>query len=196
VGHHGILAHNDRRGSGDALRPWIIVGVGAAVYGLVAFWAAGRLPDDDVPTHLTADGTADRFGTAGQVVGIWVALGVGVVALAVVVVLLVQRGPLGALNIPNRDYWTAPQRVPTMRRMPADDMAAVRGVTLTFLSLVPLWMTQAAGNPDSSLAPAAIWLPLGLYVVGLLAWTRLLGRTRYRVQEERQPGRRRSPRGP
>ncbi|MFR9804453.1 hypothetical protein ACL02T_19520 [Pseudonocardia sp. RS010] len=171
-------------GSGDALRPWIVVGAGGVVYALVTFWAAGRLPDGAVPTHLAADGDADRFGTAGQVIGVWIALGVGMAALAVVTILVAQHGPLGAMNIPNRGYWTVPQRVQTVRRMLADDVAVVTGVTLAFLALVPLWMTLAANSLDGSLAPVAIWLPLVLYFVGLIAWVGWLVRVRYRPRDE------------
>lgn len=166
------------------MRPWVTLVAGAVVYALSAVWAAGQLPAGGIPLHFDASGQADRFGDADDVITLWTWLGLGMLALGAAVTLLAQRGPLRFMNIPHRAYWTAPSRVATLRSMLAADVATVLGATLVFLALIPVWTVLGARSVDgSALDPLLIWLPIALYLVGILTWTIWFTRRRYRPRE-------------
>ncbi|ODU03554.1 MAG: hypothetical protein ABS81_13740 [Pseudonocardia sp. SCN 72-86] len=159
---------------------WIVLGLGVVVYVLVVVWAAGRLPATDVPLHFTGSGAADRLGTAGDAITAWVVLGSIMIAISVGALLAVQRAPLRRLNVPYRDHWTAPEHVPTLRRMLAADASVVLSATLVVLTLMPVSMLLGARSSDGSVPPFLLWGPLSAYVLAVVAWTYWLVRHRYR----------------
>lgn len=166
------------------MRAWVALAAGAVLYTLVAVLSAAALPAEGVPLHFTASGQADRLGTRGAAVTTWAWLGAGMLGLAVLVILVARHGPLRLLNVPHRSYWTAEQREPTLRRMLAADAAAVMGLTLAFLAVIPLWTVLGTRTPDGAVAPHVFWVPVALYLAGLVAWTVWLTRSRYRPRPE------------
>ncbi|MFC4943537.1 DUF1648 domain-containing protein [Pseudonocardia sp. GCM10023141] len=161
------------------MRPWGILFVGAAWYAAVAVWAAVRIPPGEVPVHFGIDGTADRFGSAGQALTLALLPGIIVLLLGVGLVLLVRRGPLRVLNIPHKDYWLTAAREPLLRRMLAVDVASLLCATLVFLSLIPVWIVEGARGGAGSSSPLVL-LPVAVFVVAVPVWSVWLVRVRYR----------------
>ncbi len=81
----------------------------AVVYALAVWWAAVRLPVDDVPLHFGASGLADAFGTRAEALAGHIGFGMLMVGLGVASIVLARRGPLRLVNMPYKDYWTAPE---------------------------------------------------------------------------------------
>ena len=103
---------------------------------------------------------------------VFITLGGGVLVLAIVVMCLVRFGPMGLLNIPNKAYWTAPERTQVARQMLLRDTAVIFSVVLLMLSVVPAVIALHSGDPRG-MSPLLIAGPLGggtLALVGYAVW--------------------------
>ena len=82
----------------------------AALYVGVVVWAGFVLPAEGVAAQLDLDGTVTSYGTRAGFLG----ANAGLAVLALVIVPLVTRAstrpPATLLNLPNKDYWLAPER--------------------------------------------------------------------------------------
>ena len=167
------------------MRAWLTLAAGAAVYAAALAWAAGRLPPDGVPMHFGAGGAADGFGSRGAALTAMVLVGAGLLALGAGLVLLIHRGPLESVNLPHREHWLTEERRPRLRRMLGVDMAVLIGGTLAYLSIIPVSTALAAAAPDRAVAPAALWTPTAVYLLGVLARVVWMARYRYRPRVDR-----------
>jgi hypothetical protein len=167
------------------MRAWVVLATSGVFYALVVTWAATQLPSDGVPLQFGTSGRINRVGTRGEALTPSIVLAVVMLGLGVGLVLLARYGPLRALNIPNKSYWLAADRAPEVRRMLADDMALTIGGTLVFLALIPVWAVLGARGGDDALPDVVVVVPIGAFIVGLLAWCVWLGRYRYRPRPDR-----------
>ena len=163
------------------MRPWLYLFAGGVLYAVAVGWAAAVLPPSGVVLHFGAGGAADRFGTRADAVTLMAALGGFLLGVGALVVLLARRGSLSLFNVPNKDYWMAPERRPRLRRMLANDVARVLGGTLVFLVVVPIWTVMGTGAAERSVTPVLFWVPLAGFGAALLVWAGSSMRHRYAV---------------
>jgi hypothetical protein len=130
------------------------------------WWSAGVLPEQ-VAGHFDGGGAADGWssretfllGYAGTVALLAVLLG-GLAAL-------LPRLPAGAFNLPDRDYWLAPERAAVTRLRVADWLLEYGAVTVLFMAAVfHLSVRANLGDGEPRLGPA-----FGLLVAAYLAGT-------------------------
>jgi uncharacterized BrkB/YihY/UPF0761 family membrane protein len=104
----------------------------------------------------------------------WAAfVGAGLVFAAV----LVSRVSAEHINVPNRDYWTAPERLPRLRRRLSTDLLVIGA--LTFLLLAAAFaLTGRAAVEDAPLSPWA-YVVVGAYLVAVGGYCVHIVRRRY-----------------
>jgi uncharacterized membrane protein len=138
-------------------------------------WYYPRMPNP-VASHFRADGRADAYQSRAGFFALYgVVLG-GILALALGVPALVGRTPDRWINLPNRDYWLAPER----RARTLDALArrfewfgvATMGLLLAVFQLA----FQANQRAERQLDSGAMWVLLGGYLSAVVVW--LLGMLR------------------
>ncbi len=156
--------------SEPVLRSWqatfVCVVLVVAVAQLVYFYP--RLPGQ-VPTHFGTDNRADAWSDKQSFAITYAGVMVGLTALFLGLAVLLRRLPDVALNIPNREYWLAPERrARTMSRV-AREMLLMGGATLLFVAAVfHLSIRVALAGTDR--LPAAFWPAFIGFLLFATAW--------------------------
>lgn len=87
----------------------------------VVYWGWSVLPETGVVIHTGLTGEADRFGSRAESVGFDIGLFVLVTTIYAAFACAVRRGYTVLLNVPNKDYWFAPERRSHGMRMLEDE---------------------------------------------------------------------------
>jgi hypothetical protein len=153
--------------------------VSAAVFAATVIWAAARLPLHGVAVHVDAHGVVNGYESRAHVVVLFATIGVVLAGLGVVTVAAVRWLPVRLINVPHKDYWSEPQRLPLFRRMLVWDVAVLFSLPLLGLSYVPVEVTLLTLDPAGH---NQIWLPVvvGVMMVGLFAYIAWMVIARYR----------------
>jgi hypothetical protein len=162
-------------------RALLLIAASAAVYALASWWAISRLPETGVPEHVNMAGEVDKYTTRAGAIGLFVGLGGFLLLLAVGLVCLCWLLPVRFLNIPNKEYWTAPERAPVVKRMVAWDMAVIFSMPLLALSFIPVNIALQSQNPAGV---SALWIlmPIGVWLVAMTCYVIWMIARRYRPQ--------------
>lgn len=125
-------------------------------------WYYGRLPQT-VASHFDSSGIPD--GWMGR--GAFAAVNVAATGVAAVLMLLMYavfaKAPFAIMNIPKRQYWTAPQRQELTRRILTGFALRFGIALLAFLEIVGLLVTRANLQPEPRMS-AAIWPCLAVFL--------------------------------
>ena len=141
------------------------------VCGLYLSASSAGLPER-VASHFAADGTPNGYMSRAEYRGfiLWFGLGVPS-AVAAAIAVLPYLLP-GSLNLPNRDYWLAPQRSAQSQAFLSRHGLWLGCLLLLFMCAVHA-MVVAANAPATG-APRLGGLPLGMVLgafgLGLAAW--------------------------
>ena len=87
----------------------------------------------------------------GRSRAVWLLVIPGVLYAASVIWVSPQLPDMWALNVPNREFWAQPEHIEQARAMARTDVAAIGGLTILLLSLVPLSILQASRSADQDL---------------------------------------------
>jgi uncharacterized membrane protein len=119
-----------------------------------------------VASHWSGD-DPDGWMSKGSFVATFAALIASVAALFLFLPWLVRLPPR-ALNIPNRTYWTSPERLPETRAKVATALAWI-GVVVTFLfvGVLELALRQNLGAPRAG--DHVGWM-MAAYVLAMMIW--------------------------
>jgi hypothetical protein len=153
-------------------RFFLILVVGAAIF----VWGTGQFMPETVGSHFGPSGTADGFVPRAYYVGFMLAV---VVALPLVLVLLpgrLLRNPKMPINLPNRDYWLAPERRAETIDYLVRHSTYFGSMLVVFLCYVHWLVVRAnALTPPSLSSP---WFIGGLvvFMVSAIVWVRRLFR--------------------
>jgi hypothetical protein len=150
-------------------RALLLVAASAAVYTIVACWAAAQLPTEDVAMQVNTAGEVNKAISRADAVGFFIGLGSFLVALAVAVLCLMRLIPPRMLNVPHREYWLAPDRAPTAREMAVWDTAVLFSLPLLALSFIPVTVALSSTDPKGT---SALWIvvPVGLWIVAMIGY--------------------------
>jgi uncharacterized membrane protein len=127
-------------------------------------WYLPRLPAT-VASHFDASGRANGWMSREAFVGIYV----GVVALLAGLFAALRLVPTSLWNLPDRDYWLAPERRDATMRRVADTTAVFANATLA-LMLATFELAFRANLPGGTFAAGAMWLFLAAYGVFVAVW--------------------------
>jgi hypothetical protein len=160
-------------------RAWLLIGVSALVYGLVAWSSAAHLSGDRVALHVNTAGKVDESASRAGAITYFIGIGGVLLLLAVAVVGMCCFVPIRFLNIPNKDYWTAPERASTVRKMIVWDCAVIFSMPFLALSFIPINIALLSENPNGT---SALWIivPIGLWLIAMLSYVIWMVARRYR----------------
>ncbi len=130
---------------------------------------SGALPER-VASHFGAGGTADGWMTRDGFVRFFAWLVAGTSALFAALAWLSPRIPSGGGNLPDRDYWLAPERRPETNRRIRDYLLAMAAAT-NMLYLAMLQLTVVANAMQEPRLGSSFWVTMALYMGFVLAWT-------------------------
>ena len=150
-----------------------------AAYEIVYFYPIMPSP---MAVHFNAAGVADGWGpkhyffvTIGAVIALLTTMFAGIS-------LLIRVLPDSLINLPNKDYWFAPERrVQTLQRL-TGQLLFIGTITLLLLDGV-LYLSCMANIPPASSMPADIlWGMLGSFFTVNIIWTIIM------IRSYRRPG--------
>ncbi len=156
-------------------RALFLIAACALVYALVAWSSASRLPADHVPLHVNTAGVVDESASRAGAITYFISMGAVLLFLAIAIVCMCQFLPVRFLNIPNKDYWTAPDRASRVRQMIVWDCAVIFSMPFLALSFIPINIALLSENPNGTsglwiIVPIAIWLiAMVSYVIWMVA---------------------------
>ncbi len=148
---------------------WVFFfGLIAATMGCLAFYYP-RLPDT-VASHFGGHGEPDGW-TGKQA---FAALQVGMIGFMatvfVITALLLPRFPNYMINLPNKDYWLAPEREQETYASIVASLIGFANITMLFMLAVMILTFQANLTPERSLSNW-FWFFLVVYLAYTAVWT-------------------------
>ena len=137
-----------------------ILALSGAAFASYCYWAIDRLPDT-MAVHYGPGGTPDRFSSPTEFgTGMMICGGVVFLLFALISIFL-PRLPEGFINLPNRDYWLAPDRRGQSLASFSNLFLLYGAVTLLFLLFVSRAVVNA--NLVDIHQPISITWPLILF---------------------------------
>lgn len=131
-------------------------------------WAATQLPER-VATHFGTGGRADGWSDRNAFLLMYALLVVGMSAILGGIGLIIGRLPASAINLPNREYWLAPERRADTHARVREQMLVMAGATnLFFLGLMHL--TVAANRLSERRLGSGFWLLFAAYLAFVTGW--------------------------
>jgi len=133
------------------------------------YLTSGSLPPV-VASHFVAGGTADGFMPRDGYLTLMLSMTIGVPLLVVVLSCSVRLFPVRFINLPNRDYWLAPERAAeTLSWM--ESRGAILGTLVAGFMCFAHWLVVAANKQQPPHFPEALFLPGSLlFLAALAAW--------------------------
>jgi uncharacterized membrane protein len=129
-----------------------------------------------VASHFGASGAANGSMSRDLYVRFMLAIVIGAPVLLVVVSHLATGGSGARINLPNRDYWLAPERREQTISYLRTHLTRFSAVLAVFLCYVHWLLVRANQVQPAQLSNRAMWAGLGALLVFALIWTRRLVR--------------------
>jgi hypothetical protein len=158
---------------------WLVLeGIAAALL----VWSAGQLPPR-VASHFNALGQADGWMSRELDLEFMAGFTLLVPLSLLGIGLLIGVTPAGAINLPHRDYWLAPERHRETRGYMARHMAWF-ACGMTVFSIVLNGLVVEGNRSAPPHLTNGIWILLGLFLAFVVAWLVVLIRHFSRVPRE------------
>jgi uncharacterized membrane protein len=141
--------------------------------GAVFVWLTSASLPPVVASHFDASGVANGSMARTVYVRFMLALIVGLPALFALISYAIAT-PGARVNLPNRDYWLAPERRPQTVSYLRTHLARFSMVLVVFLCYVHWLVVRANEVSPAQLSNRAMFAGLGAILVFALVWTRLL----------------------
>ena len=126
-------------------------------------WYWPRLPDT-IASHFDATGRPNGWMSREAFIGVYL----GVVLLLTFIFSAIRFVPASLWNLPNKEYWLAPERRAQTGDRVAGEMASVGGATLA-LVLATFELAFRANLPGGTFAADVMWVVLGAYLIFIVA---------------------------
>jgi serine/threonine-protein kinase len=137
-------------------------------------WARGELPPQ-VSSHFNAVGQPDDSMSRDGYLALMAAVGVGMPLFLSAIFYGVRFFPTSIVNMPNREYWLAPERrLETSQKMLGYGLWFACAESL-FLTLIHVHVVQANLAQPVRLTNL-VWIELGGFLAFVVAWLVLLYR--------------------
>jgi hypothetical protein len=151
---------------------FVLLLVGAAAF----VWLTSLSLPDLVASHFRADGSANGTMSRGAYVGLMLAIVIGLPALLTIGSYVALGASKTRINLPNRDYWLAPERMAETVSYLRTQLARFSAVLIVFLCYMHWLVVRANGLRPARLSGP--WINAGLvaFAVFAIVWTRMLVR--------------------
>ncbi|MDX2356193.1 DUF1648 domain-containing protein [Dietzia sp. PP-33] len=160
----------------------VLVAVFSVAWLAVLGWQVQVLPER-VPTHFGPGGEPDGWSSKAGALAFSVAMPVLTAYPLPLLSRLVMHWP-GAINAPNRDWWTATAaRIRRFERLIREDMWLFCVLMLGLFTAIQISIVMASRSASGGLPPVLLFGSLGVFLVLTVALTaRILG-ARYAEQD-------------
>ncbi|MEM9353325.1 MAG: hypothetical protein AAGA92_09955 [Planctomycetota bacterium] len=122
---------------------------------------------DPVASRFAVDGSAIGWSPKGR----FLTTSLGLLAALSAVLLgsagLMLAAPASTMNLPNRGYWLAPERIAETRRMAFGRLLWIMAATMLLIAAIYHGVLQANLNPPPTLSMGGYLIP---YLVFTVAW--------------------------
>jgi uncharacterized membrane protein len=153
----------------------------SAIFILALAFSASYLPPT-VATHFDGAGRPNAWMRSSSYVAFFIAFGVGLPVVIVMLFYAVRWLPVGLINIPRRDFWLARERAPETHRYFLASGLWLACVMLLFMLTVHFAVVRANELPRPRLAPQSILVPMGIFITALVIWIATFLRHFLRIQ--------------
>jgi len=147
---------------------WIILTLIAALVFQVLY-SYPRLPER-VASHFNGAGQPDGWTSRGMFFLTYLGILSLVILIFLVLPLALRRLPAGMINLPNRDYWLAPERRAETFAFIGRQLLWFGTATLAFLGLTFQLTIQANLSPRRHLPTTFLLVALGIYGAFIALW--------------------------
>jgi hypothetical protein len=131
---------------------------------------APLLPDI-VASHFSFDGTPDGWGDKDSFLILYTGFVVFLASLFVAIALFLPRIPPALINMPDKDYWLAPERKEATLSYLSGRLLAMGNVTVLFIIVLFQFTIQANLRAEEDIRLGAETLVLaGVYSAYMLIW--------------------------
>jgi serine/threonine-protein kinase len=133
------------------------------------FWSAQQLPER-VATHFGFNGYPDRWSTRSSAIALMGGFGLGLPLLMVAFAFAVRFIPDNLFNMPNREYWLAPERRQATFAFFSRQMVWLACLLVCFMAGLN-WLTIQANISTPVRMPTGLlfWI-LGGFLAALAIW--------------------------
>jgi serine/threonine-protein kinase len=152
---------------------------GVFVYSVIQL--APLLPER-VATHFGLHGEANGWMTASDHVRFLLGSGLGLAGLLVALCHVLRFLPSRLVNLPDPDYWRLPANYPEACEIVAHWSWHLGSLQLLFLGTLNYVLVAANQLSPPRLSTAAIFLPMGIFLTGLIVLVWVLFRTLKRAR--------------
>lgn len=164
------------------LRFALLLGCAALFIGLTSY----SLPDT-VASHFEADGFANGFMRRAMYIRFTLAFAIGLPLLLGAVSYFAFGASNARINLPNREYWLAPERRDQTVSYLRVHLARFNSVLVVFLCYVHWLVVRANQVQPPHMSTPAMLTALAAFAVYAIFWTRFFLR-RFRNAPPAQPG--------
>ncbi len=152
------------------LLPLLALGVVMIGFLADAVLTAHHLPER-LATHFGEDGEANGWMTRAGHVRFILGFGLGVPLFILAVSAMVARLGGKGLNIPNRDYWLAPERRAQTLAFMQRRLVWFACLLVLFFALINHLILSANTQTPVRLSPALFWPSIALFLGAMVVWT-------------------------
>lgn len=131
--------------------------------------AAATLPDP-VASHFNAAGRADGWSPKSEYLAFNLLFVAGMATLFLFVNWSLGKVPPAMMNLPNKDYWLAPERRTATLDAIQQQMEWLAAATLAFLLGINQLTIEANLASATALPARTFWLLFGAYMAFMVIW--------------------------
>lgn len=161
-----------------SLRPYTLLVLVWTAFAAYVWWTSAHLPGR-VATHFGPTGAPNGWQTREEYVRFTLIFGAAVPAFILGTFEIIRRLNGWGLNIPNKNYWLAPERREETLGFVHRRGFWMASLMLFFLTSVHYSILAANAQPHASLPPIFFVL-VGAFLVATLVWSATLIRHFYR----------------
>ncbi len=149
------------------LRFAMVFSVGLAMIVLLQVWILGVQLPGEVPIHFDLNGEPDRYSSRETHLWTMTGLVIGTTAFLLMVSWVTPKIPDSMINMPNKDYWFAPERRATSITKVQTTLVWV-GVLTTLLFSSLAFLSWLVGMQYAASISPWIWIAVVLYMVATM----------------------------
>lgn len=137
--------------------------IALAVFTLLQIWFLGNQLPAEVPVHFGIDGQPDRFSSRGEHLWTMTSLVIGTTIFLLGICWLTPKIPDSMINLPNKEYWLAPERrQATIIRV--QTMLVWVGVLTTLLFSTLAFLSWLVGMQYAASISPWFWIAVVIYM--------------------------------
>ena len=125
-----------------------------------------QLPEK-VASHFGSNGQANGWSDKDSFLIVWGGILLVLNLLFGVIILFLDKMPIRWINVPNKEYWFAPERVESTVKMLGKTLVLLTAATDLFLILLFHLVLKANLLPRPVLG-AEFWMIFGIYFIGMI----------------------------